>query len=201
MGNPTNKAMISEVSICNQALTWLGQDPITSFDDNLDTAQWCRNNYRFLRDAVLESRMWTFATARYVSTSADKPVWGGGFVHTLPPSWISVFRCYQPGSMGTPLPLNWRLEGGQVIAEYETIWMWGVVGVEDTQKFTPLFAQALAARIAADGAIPFTENRNLQSDMWKLYDAKLAEAAARDGQQGTNDKLRSDTLINARGVW
>ena len=31
---------ISEVSICNQALTWIGQETITSLDDQATTAVW-----------------------------------------------------------------------------------------------------------------------------------------------------------------
>jgi hypothetical protein len=195
----SNVPMVSEVSICNQALTWLGQPPIASFNDNLATAEWMRNNYPFLRDALLESRSWTFATARYESTTADVPAWGSGYTHTIPPDWISVFRCYRPGRLA--IPIEWRLEGGKVIAEWDTIWMWGIERVTDTGVFTPLFVQALAARIAADAAIPLTENRQLQADMWQLFNDKMREAAARDGQQGTNDKLRSNTLIDARGAW
>jgi hypothetical protein len=196
-----NRAMVSEVSICNQALMWLGQDAITSLQDNAKTAEWMRNNYPFIRDAVLESRMWTFATARYVSTTADMTEWGDWYVHGIPPDWLSVFRCYRQGSIYDPIPIEYRVEGGKVIVPYDTVWMWGVQGVTDTGKFTPLFVQALAARIAADAAAVFTENRQLASDMWTLSEVKLRDAAARDGQQGTSDRMRSATLVNARGVW
>ena len=60
---------ISEVSICNQALSWLGQETITSLDDQATTAVWMNANYDLLRDSVMEARMWTFATVRAVSTS------------------------------------------------------------------------------------------------------------------------------------
>jgi hypothetical protein len=35
-------------------------------------------------------------------------------------------------------------------------------------------------------------------DMWGLYQAKLREAAARDGAQGANDHIRSSGLVSAR---
>jgi hypothetical protein len=76
--------------------------------------------------------------------------------------------------------------------------MQGLTRISDTSSFSSLFVQALAARIAADAAIPLTENRQLQVDMWGLYNDKLTEAAARDGQQGTSDVVTQRGLTGAR---
>ena len=197
--------MVSSTSICNQALSWLAVDPIISLEDDSNTAQWCRLNYPFLRDAVLEERMWTFATDRAVSTVADKDAWGDMYVHPLPISWQSVYRCYRTvnkaGSLGHAANITsegWVVEGGNVLSYDSTIYLWGVMRITDTGAFSSLFVQALAARIAADACMPFTENQKLQRDMWELFNGKLREAAARDGQQGSNDVIQSNTLIDAR---
>jgi hypothetical protein len=157
-----------------------------------------RNNYPFIRDAVLEERMWTFATARASSISQTKDEWDSMYVHPSPPDWISVFRVYRNHNHRD---YSWRMEGGNILSKYTSVLLWGLERVTDTGKFSPLFVQALAARIAADAAIPLTENRSLQSDMWNLYDAKLSAAAAKDGMQGSNDRTTSDRLINVRGSW
>ena len=34
--------------------------------------------------------------------------------------------------------------------------------------------------------------------MWNLYDDKLSEAATRDGQQGSNEIIQSNRLIDVR---
>ena len=203
-----NDPMVSEVSICNQALLWLGQETISSFDDLSTTAQWCRNNYPFIRDAVLESRMWTFATGRAISETANLDAWGKDYAHNIPFYWMSVFRVYRNNTGPTvgqeQFPVPWRLEGNKVLTQYPTVYMWGLAYVTDTGRFSPLFVQALAARIAADAAIPLTENRQLQADMWGLYNDKLAEAAARDGQQGTSDTITQSRLTGVRrtgGAW
>jgi hypothetical protein len=185
--------------------------PITSLDDNDKTSQWMRINYPFLRDAVLEMRMWTFATDRDTSTVADLDEWNEMYVHPIPISWQSVYRCYSHiGKGGSSLGLSygpsnniksdgWRVEGGNVLSYDGTVYMWGMKRLTDTGAFSSLFVQALAARIAADACIPFTENRPLQADMWNLFDLKLKEAAARDGQQGSNENIISDSLVQARG--
>jgi hypothetical protein len=197
------RSMVSEVSIANQALSWLAVEPITSLDDNDRTSQWMRLNYPFLRDAVMEERNWTFATDRATSTVADQDAWGDMFVHPIPISWQSVYRVYRtinkgPQTGGNQISEGWRMEGGNVLSYDETVYMWGMMRLTDTGAFSSLFVQALAARIAADACVPFTENRALQVDLWGLYQDKLREAAARDGQQGGNDVITQRRLTGIR---
>jgi hypothetical protein len=193
-----SQSNVSEVSICNQALTFLGQKPITSLNDANTTAEWMRNNYPFIRDAVLEERMWTFATARAASTTMDRDAWDTAYAHPAPLNWISVFRVYRNSGISTLTSIDWRLEDGIILCSESNILLWGLKRVTDTGKFSPLFVQALASRIAADACIPLTENRELQRDMWMLYGDKLREAAARDGQQGSNDMITQSRLTGVR---
>ena len=193
--------IVSEVTICNQALNWLGQDRISSLDDNTTAAKLCRANYQFIRDAVMETRMWTFATTRAISETTDIDDWGTSYVHSVPLNWLGVYRAYvsAPRSITEGVvDQSYRKEGRNILSSRAKLYLWGIQKVTDTQAFSPLFTQALAARLAADFAIPLTENRLLQADMWALYEAKLAEAAVRDGQQGGNDYVTQRTLTNAR---
>lgn len=198
----SNGPMVSETSICNQALTWLGQDPISSLDDRSTTAEWMRNNYPFLRDAVLEERTWTFATRRLKSETAERDDFDTMFAHPLDSNWLAVFRVYRNTTTRSPdyWPTSdgWRREGDYILARDEVVYMWGIKRVTDPSKFSSLFVQALAQRLAADAAIPLTENRALQADMWNLYQQKLAEAAARDGQQGTAEMTGRSTMVRTR---
>ena len=157
-----------------------------------------RNNYPFIRDAVLEERMWTFATARASSTTLDRDACDTAYSHPAPLNWISVFRIYRNSGISTLTSIDWRLEDGNILCSESNILLWGLKRVTDTGKFSPLFVQALAARIAADACIPLTENRQLQVDMWGLYGDKLREAAARDGQQGSNDMITQSRLTGVR---
>lgn len=199
--------MTSEVSICNLALGWLGQDPITSFEDQVDTAELCKINYPSARDAVIESRSWRFAIKRAISETElrtgdqdneDFPQWGDGFVHDVPPGMLSVFRCYKDVSGSELLDAEWQREGDYLISKESTLYVWGVRQVTEVTKFSELFVQALASRLAADLAIPLTKNRQLQVDMWSIYNDKLTEAAPRDGQQGRAESTTANRLTNAR---
>lgn len=202
--------MTSEVSICNLALGWLGQDPITSLDQKSVPAELCKLNYPELRDTLLASRSWTFATARMKSEATTRDEWGQLFKHPVPPNWIAVQRAYSSlatfsgGDQGSlrmtpPGPqARWSFESGFILSSSSTLYLWGTIRVTDVNQFPPMFTQALAARIAADLAVPLTQNRQLQADMWNLYETKLQDAAVRDGQQGRNELVSGSLLIAAR---
>jgi hypothetical protein len=200
MATQTSRSMISETSICNQALSWIGGSPIESLEDPIQAGRFCKANYPFLRDAVIEARFWSFARVRHVSTVADKPVspsWGNQFLHSVPVDWLQVFYVYDDPHADRQIE-GWTREGLTVYADYGTVYMAGVQRITDTGKFSNLFVQCLAARLAADLAMPIAGDRALQRDMWNLYEVKMAEAAARDGAQGRNQRIRSSTLVDAR---
>jgi hypothetical protein len=199
MPDPQNTPMVSEVSICNQALGWCGQNRITSLDDDSFRAQLCRENYPFLRDAVMEARMWTFATVREVVESLDRDAFDTRYVHSIPANWLKVFRAFRATSMENLVDdPTYRIEGTKILSCESKLYVWGVQRVTNTGLFSHLFVQCLAARMAADLCMPLTEDRKKQIDFWSLYEAKLEEAAARDGQQGANDYITQDRLVGAR---
>lgn len=195
------RSMVNEVSICNQALGWLGANSITSLEEDSTEAELCRENYPFLRDAVMEDRMWTFATVRHASTSTKFDEWGVQYVHSKPQEWLKVFRVYKEVSSSCRLPdKSWRMEEGFVVSDYSIVYMWGVKRVTDTGKFSNMFSQTLATRIAHDLCTPLTQNTKLKQELWADYEKKLDDAAARDGQQGANDIVgpRPGRLVGSR---
>jgi hypothetical protein len=68
----------------------------------------------------------------------------------------------------------------------------------NTDMYPPEFNHALAARLAADTCLTFTENRQRQIDMETLFQEKLAAAAYSDGSQGRTEVLNSNILTGAR---
>ena len=201
MSNETQVPMVSPVSICNMALGWLGANRIEEFTGNSTPSQLCRDNYEMVRDSVLEERNWTFAQRREVSdVSATEPE-TGQYQHYIDDDWMRIHRVKRPVASNRLAPVNsWVVEGDYVLCEYPKIVMFGGRRISDTGKYTPLFVQALAARMAATLAIPLTENRQVAADMWALYDTFVSQAAARDGQQGSNEQFSTGDLVGVRGT-
>lgn len=209
---------VSTVSICNQALGWLGADTILSLTDESKEAQLCKDNFDALRDAVLEEREWTFAVRRLeLAPLVAAPVYGYSRQFLLPTDVIRVLNLPWGSSdvFGGLLGLSggasadrqqqypdWRVEtvdaGTVVLANLERIRIRVIWRVTNEKLWSTMFVQALAARLAADLAMPLTNSRTLQKDMWNLYEMKLTKAGTMDGMQGSNEIKRSDQLINVR---
>ncbi len=210
---------VSTISICNQALGWLGADTITSLNDPVREAQLCKDNFFDLRDAVLQEREWTFAVRRLILTPMVlSPVYGYENQFLLPTDVLRVLNI--PTSLGTfgGLPFlaggagadasqglpDWRVEsspdgsGNIIVANVDRIRVRVIWRVTNETLWSPMFAQTVAARLAADLAMPLVNSRQLQQDMWNLYEMKLRRAGTMDGMQGRHAVKRSDQLTNVR---
>lgn len=217
--------MASQVSICNQALGWLGANLITSLNDDNREAQLCKTNYDDIRDAVLEEREWTFAVRRItLAPVVLPPAYGYARQFLLPPDVIRVLNIPDT-SLGATPPLGgaqfgglaqgpdqqpqlpaWRKEsvedpsvtGNVILANADQLVMRVIWRVTNIGLYSPQFIQCFAQRLAADLCIPLTQNRGLWVDMWNVYQQKLSRASAMDGIQGSMERKRSNAVQRVR---
>lgn len=194
MANPTQ--------IANLALSWLGQNQINSFTDNQNEAIVMNANYALARDKVLNDVAWTFALRREtLAPIVDAPVFGSGNKFLIPNDVLRVQRVYRASNnsqSGNFTSARWVREGQYIIANEQSLWCHFIVRVTDTNLFSPSFVHALAARLAADTALVFTENVRLQETMELRYEKKLSEAVYADGTQGRAEVTRSTKLTGVR---
>jgi hypothetical protein len=188
---------VTTVDICNLALAMLGEDRITSLEDESSVAELCSVNWAGARDFVLAARPWSFAIVRRsLAAAAEAPEWGPSNAFPLP---SSVLRVLSAGD-GTYELEDWRVEGRQVVATFDgPVMVRCIERVEDPGQFSPGFEQALAAYLAYVIAVPLTENRSLKSELWSEYLNRMKEAAAVDGQQGRAGQIFSTWARSARG--
>lgn len=193
--------MSNKVDISNQALSWLGANLITSFGDGTTEANLCSANYDQLRDTVLEEGRWTFATKRDVLSTplVTGPEWGFSYAHPINTKYLVVLQVRDDtlNDQGRS-NIEWYREGDEIICDSTKIYVKVIQQVTDEKKFTRTFTQALAARMAAEFAIPLTESTKKEEQMLSRYDKKLAKALAIDGIQGTRERLRGDSLTRIR---
>lgn len=193
--------MADSVSICNQALSWLGEDRILALDpDGSKKARLCYTNYAPLRDAVLEEAAWTFATRRYqLDPVQESPVYGYGNKFLIPSKVLVVIEADDNANFLNGVSnLDWRREENHIVSDAGVIYAKCIVQITDVAKFSNLFIQTLATRIAAELAPTLTESKTKTDQMWALYNLKLAKAVPIDGKQGRNDRIRSRSLSRVR---
>ncbi len=201
----------SPTQIVNLALSWLGQNQINALTDNQNEAVVMNANYLLSRDKVLNDYAWTFAIRRQIlSPVATPPAFGFAQQFEIPSDVLYVHRVQRPQNIGATLfsqvaeatrgsvNADWVREGQFILAREEVIHCIFVVRITNADLYSPSFIHALAARLAADTALTFTENTKLKDRMEEMYIAKLAEASFSDGRQGRTEKIVSNILTGAR---
>ncbi|RLB61608.1 MAG: hypothetical protein DRH08_13665 [Deltaproteobacteria bacterium] len=192
--------MASEVSICNQAIGWLGGNLITSLDDQTTEAILCKANYASLRDAVIEEGKWTFATRRLkLALSGEVPEYGYANRFAIPTEVLSVITVTpnKDQTNGTE-NFDWRREEDYIVCDSGVLYAKCIVRITDPSKFGSMFVQALAARMAADLAAPLTESTAKEQKMTAKYENAIDKALAIDGMQGKSDRIKSNSNILKR---
>ncbi len=192
--------MASEVDICNQALSWLGANQIISLDDGTTESILCKANYAPLRDDVLEKVPWTFAIIRLqLVLQVETPVFGYESKFIIPTTVLRVLNAYDnPFFKNEATIMEWRKEGQYVVADSNVMYVRAIEQVTNPSAFTPAFRQTLAARIAAELAMPLVQSEKLAISMDNKYMSRLQDAATQDGMVGKSDRLDATRLINAR---
>lgn len=193
--------MATETTICNMALSYLGRGPITNLLSPTDaTEQLCATNYEPARDAVMESQNWTFAVARATLSTplAGAPEWGMSYYHALPNDCLRVVWAGRNQDEQEYDTFDWRVESEGIATNEQVIYIRYIKRVTDPGKFSPLFVQALAARLAVEMCIAVTQNVSLYDRLANLYALKVGEAATNNGLQGRSQVIKQNSLQRGR---
>ena len=206
--------MATEVSICNQAISWLGGNRIISLDDGTVEANLCKDNYAHLRDVVLEAKAWTFAVSRIkLARLSEDPLYGFAAAFAIPSEILTVLQVSggNVDAAGTGLGparkslgngaeqrIIWQREGQTIVCNEQAVYARCITRVTDPSKFSPGFVQSLAARIAREISMPLTHSQTLEDKMVKKYEESLSDGGTFDGLQGRSNKVRSDALTRVR---
>lgn len=185
--------MPSIVQICSNALTKLGAEPITSFDDNSNRSKLCQAYYPDVRDAVLRSYPWNCAIVRGTpALDATEPTYGYSYRFALPvdPYCLRVLDV-EDG-------VEYRIEGRYLLCDESGVNIKYIARITDPGAYDSLLVEAIECRLAAELAYPITRSPTLIDAMWKLYEVKLREARGVDGQEGTPEYWQSNALTEVR---
>lgn len=186
----------SIVGICNLGLvSGLGQDPIASLNDNRKAAILCNLRYETARRTLLRSHPWDFATARQqLSASATPPPFGFANAFQMPADFIRL------GAVGEDSNQEkWRIEKGFILTDDSApLDLLYIYDCQDPALFDPLFVEALAYDIAAEVAIPLTQDKSLRSAMETLREQKLASARTVSAQDNGAGDWDNDVMLRAR---
>lgn len=185
-------ATVNDVTICSNALGRLGVSPITSLLDNTDRGRLCHRHYAIQRNAVLQAHPWNWALAVVsLARLAEAPVAGYSYQFQLPVDYLKVERVY-------PKATEYEIIGKTLQTNSPTISVKYIREITDPQQFSPLFVDALEAKLASIMAPALKANNELAQLAHQQYLDALARAQSKDSQEGSPEMILSDTFINVR---
>lgn len=183
---------MTEVQICNIALTGLGASRITSLTQDSENARRCNVLYATLRDDLLRRHPWNFAvTRRQLAVLDETPAFGYTYVYQLPADCLRVLSEQNSDT-------DYKIEGRKVFTDDTTIKIKYIARVTDTNIFSIDFSMALAAYLASTLAYSITNSNTVAEAASNTFNEKLSLAKAADASEGLPDDLETETWTNAR---
>ncbi len=187
---------LSALVLCSRALLKLGAAPVASLEEGTAEAEVAANLYPHIRDAMLSSFPWSFATGqatlpRLVAT----PVADYAHAFQLPAGFL---RALSAGDQGRGRGIAYRIHENRLHADSEAVTLTYIFRPEE-QDFPPFFTDALVGRLAAEFCLPLTEAASRAEVLYRLAEQSLRAARLSDSQQATTKAFDGFPLIQARG--
>lgn len=214
----------SKVTLWNLAVTRLGHEQISEEEETTKAGRLCRLHWPIVRDSVLRSHPWNFAIRRAtLARLSATPNHEFTYAYALPtdPYCLKVIRTSfeadgysstavygYPGLVGYgALPIEYRIESidvsgspvRSILCNETSMKIEYIARIEDVAQYDDLFVDAVSAKMAAELAIPLTDNQAAAKTMMELYQMKMAEARVNDAQEGSpRDVVNTDGWLIAR---
>ena len=199
----------TETDIANSALIKLGRDLVTSIDDDNESARVCKARLPFVRDEVMRSHTWNFATKRVaLAKTLNTPVYDYTNEFQLPSDVLRVITTnlidFPFGSdktvtttFGVASP-PWVIEGDKLLANDSEVKILYIFRQTDISKWTSDFGEVCAFRLAVDLCYRLTQNTALLKELKADFKHQLALARAFDAQEKGPDSVSTTDWIDAR---
>lgn len=184
--------MSSEVEICNEALTAIGENTILSLEDDMKTARLCKLKYNNKRDYLLRRYIWNFATKRTtLAPDTTAPEYEFSAQFTLPTDCVQLRELY-------PNSISYSIENNKILCDETVLYIKYTYRVTNTNSMDSIFRETLAALMARELAVPLADSVNLTKQMDEMYEVKLSEARYAGSIENELEDLETDDWIESR---
>ena len=186
---------LNDITLCSRALIRIGAAPVTSLSDGTAESEIGNVLYASVRDALLSSYGWSFATGQAsLSQIMTNPVADYSHAFQLPTDFLRALSAGQ-GTRGRGV--SYRITGNELHTNVSAVVLTYIYSVGES-VFPPYFAQALVARLAAEFCIPVTENTSRAEALFRLAEREYEIARQVDAQQDTPNALEEFPLTDIR---
>ena len=169
---------MTETDVANMALSRLGEESISNITDNDTRAISCRVHYELVRDALLRSHPWNFATARAELSATTTPPFKWDYAFILPDDFLRLITFN--GVDAAMAVYEYTLEEGKILTEASSAKITYVKKITDPTLFDPLFTEVLTFRLASAIAMDITSEPSKRDEMEILAEQRLQKATFTD---------------------
>ncbi len=173
--------MLSKVDICNMALAQLGQEPISSLQQEDERARRCNLFYEPVKQEVLRTHNWAFAACEAALTLLDDQRSGEWpYAYAYPADCLflrKVFASAQPQTARAFKEIYLKdLHARAVLCAVAQAYGEYTRDVTDATLFDPAFVKAFSLALGADLAVALSGDAALASRLLQKYALALDEA-------------------------
>ncbi len=193
--------MPGETDVINAGLRKIGAKPIISLTDGSDSANAVGDVYEELRDDLLRSHPWNFATKRVkMAQSSVIPVSEYDFAYPLPSNWLRTISVHNNDAGHGVIPYSMENHEGQnsILTSSDEVWLVYVHRVTDPNLMIVDFRTALEFTIARDMSIPLASSNTLWDKMETKANRATAKARSSDAQGSTPKRRPQGSFVTRR---
>ena len=196
--------MPGETDVANVALRLIGSEAISGFADGSDTANKVNDIYEEVRDDLLRSHPWNFATKRQkLAQSSTAPAFEFDYAYPLPADWLRTISVHDNDGGYSTILYRVELIGTQraIVTSSEDVYLRYVARVTDPNLMHADFRRALELALARDLAVSIAASNKLQDQLSKQFDRKIGQARSSDAIGASPEMRPRGSWANSRGGW
>ncbi len=186
---------LNGLELANRALIKLGAAPIQNFDDPVTEANVAKLLYPTLRDSLLSSHPWSFATAQQpLVRLIGRPVADFSYAYQLPNDFLRVLSA---GSQQKGQGLTYRILERRLHCDSDHVILSYIFRAKEV-NFPPFFDQLMIAKLAAEFCLPIVESVSRAEVLNRFAEEEFRRARQIDAMQDTPTTFQDFSLIQAR---
>ncbi|ELW77060.1 MULTISPECIES: hypothetical protein [Acinetobacter] len=177
--------MTTKVDISNQALSMIGADSITSFEENTSTARRMKTLYDTSRKAVLRLHPFHCATKRIkLSPLSTCPEFGYAYQFQLPDDLVTVINANTE---------DYVIENDKILSNNNQLQLVYVFDLKNEERFDTLFTECLILYLASKISKAITGNQGNADSLYMQCQELLKQAKAIQAQEVPSPQFFKDS--------
>lgn len=196
---------MTEVEICNLALSHIRVKSIASLSDNTPQANECNRLYDPTRDAVLEKFNWNFARKRIILSLKSETYAGWTYAYAYPSDCIKARKIYNSvgestisGKIKFEVAIDDALTARIILTEQEDAVLIYTARVTTPNMFSSQFVTAMGYAMAVELTVPLRADVALKETMRLEYINIIEQAGAEDANEGHDVPEQVSSFLDAR---